>query len=438
MAVRCLSPPLALLSHGSSGRSALPLAVRKINFQHSETAITASPSGVNPSSEGDEITEILPDIKVENSNRETLFLVMLSVALGVAVMATLVSIFSKSSTEPFFLLSKLIGGSSESVPVPSSVGYTFKVFGYQIVLPEYTPGWVYFWLLMAAGCGLFISEEALNVWVGISLARNLSLDGSWKSLANSFSSNAPYIVSTILWVYWGVCISDMIPFYLGKLFRQTKASKDISAKLGIGKEKIVSITKVVQKYGKLIGFVERFSVGVRNPTAFLAGAWGISPDCFFAGVCCGCLITLPIQLTIGFLLRERPVVALASVATAVVQNIKLEATRSTWRGSKKTATRDNKTLELSEGTWRSARLREPAGPKGRNSTTAPGTREKGERIPAVDFGCGGRSRVELLVPKKILASHGDAKQRRSSRGDSAQEETGGAETGERKNRRAKI
>jgi hypothetical protein len=25
--------------------------------------------------------------------------------------------------------------------------------------------WVYFWLLMAAGFGLFISEEALNVWV---------------------------------------------------------------------------------------------------------------------------------------------------------------------------------------------------------------------------------------------------------------------------------
>ncbi|ESR56840.1 hypothetical protein CICLE_v100207931mg, partial [Citrus x clementina] len=62
---------------------------------------------------------------------------------------------------------------------------------------------------------------------------------------------------------------------------------------------------------------ERFSLGVRNPTAFLAGTMGIPPDCFFAGVCCGGLLTLPIQLVIGFLLRERPVFALATVATVV-------------------------------------------------------------------------------------------------------------------------
>lgn len=153
--------------------------------------------------------------------------------------------------------------------------------------------------------------------VGISLARTLCLDGSWKSFVESFLSKAPYIISTVLWVYWGVCISDMIPFYLGKLFSQTKASGDFCTKLGIGKEKAASITTSVQKYGNLIGFVERFSFGVRNPTAFLAGALGISPNCFFAGVCCGGLITLPIQLGIGFLLRERPLVAVASVATAV-------------------------------------------------------------------------------------------------------------------------
>jgi len=109
----------------------------------------------------------------------------------------------------------------------------------------------------------------------------------------------------------------MIPFYLGKLFRQTRASEDISSKIGIGKEKALSISQAVQKYGNLIGFVERFSIGVRNPTAFLAGALGISADFFFAGVCFGCLFTLPIQLAVGFLLRERPVVALASVAAAV-------------------------------------------------------------------------------------------------------------------------
>ncbi|EFH39427.1 hypothetical protein ARALYDRAFT_497081 [Arabidopsis lyrata subsp. lyrata] len=109
----------------------------------------------------------------------------------------------------------------------------------------------------------------------------------------------------------------MIPFYLGKLFRQSGASDDVCSKLGIGKEKALSITQAVQKYGNLSGFVERFSLGMRNPTAFFAGALGISPECFFAGVCCGGLITLPLQLVIGFLLRERPMFALAAVATAV-------------------------------------------------------------------------------------------------------------------------
>ncbi|CBI37333.3 unnamed protein product, partial [Vitis vinifera] len=45
--------------------------------------------------------------------------------------------------------------------------------------------------------------------------------------------------------------------------------------------------------------------------------FGISPECFFAGVCFGGLVTLPLQLGIGFLLRERPVFALATVATTV-------------------------------------------------------------------------------------------------------------------------
>ena len=35
---------------------------------------------------------------------------------------------------------------------------------YQIMYKNFFR-WVYFWLLMAAGFGLFISEEALNVWV---------------------------------------------------------------------------------------------------------------------------------------------------------------------------------------------------------------------------------------------------------------------------------
>ncbi|XP_050252877.1 uncharacterized protein LOC126699215 isoform X3 [Quercus robur] len=253
----------------------------------------------------------------ENNGRGS-FLAKVAIVLGIAATATIISICLKWPVLGSSLgIQFLAEGSSSSVMAAPPVGFTFKAFGYNVVLPEYAPGWIYFWLLMAAGCGLFISEEALNIWVGITLARLLTLDGTWHSFTESFSRNAPYIISSILWVYWGVCISDLIPFYLGKLFRQSGASDDVCSRLGIGKEKALNITHTVQKYRNFSGFVERFSLGVRNPTAFLAGAMGISLECFFAGVCCGGLITLPLQLGIGFLLREHPVAALATVATAV-------------------------------------------------------------------------------------------------------------------------
>ncbi|CAM8907518.1 unnamed protein product [Rhodiola kirilowii] len=261
----------------------------------------------------DEIPAAEMDTEINNTDS---FLIKLVLGLGVAVAFTFLSIPIKMPGQgPSFALHSLADASSSSSP--SHLGFAFQAFGYRVLLPEYAPGWLYFWLLMAAGCGLFISEEALNIWVGVSLSRLLLLDGTWQSFSTSFSRHAPYIVSTILWVYWGVCISDMVPFYLGKLFRQANASDEVYSKFGIGKDKVQKITEGVRKYGNLIGFVERFSIGMRNPTAFVAGALGISSERFFAGVCLGGLITLPIQLAIGFMLRERPMFAIATVATAV-------------------------------------------------------------------------------------------------------------------------
>uniref|UniRef100_A0A0D3F1Q7 Uncharacterized protein n=1 Tax=Oryza barthii TaxID=65489 RepID=A0A0D3F1Q7_9ORYZ len=311
----CEIPHLIILANTNSSR----------NFSRMDScAARASASGAESSSGGGEdASEIIDAMEVKSSSTAASFLAKVALALGVAATATVISLFMRQpSSGPSFSLPQIVDASAPP-DAAATIGYTFSLFGKKVIVPEYTPGWVYFWLLMAAGFGLFISEEALNVWVGISLARSLCLDGTWQSLANSFSMNASYIISTVLWVYW-----------------QTRASEDISSKIGIGKEKALSISRAVQKYGNLIGFVERFSVGVRNPTGFLAGALasltvilseisdkpdiltddykqGIPADCYFAGVCCGCLFTLPIQLAVGFFLRERPVVALASVAAAV-------------------------------------------------------------------------------------------------------------------------
>lgn len=163
------------------------------------------------------------------------FLAKLAIALGIAATITFLSIGLKQPNQGSnFGIQYLVDGSSSSTITTPASGFSFKTFGYRVMLPEYAPGWIYFWLLMAAGCGIFISEEALNIWVGASIARMLVLDGTWQSLVNSFSRNAPYIASTILWVYWGVCISDMIPFYLGKLFKQSGASNDVCSKIQFG------------------------------------------------------------------------------------------------------------------------------------------------------------------------------------------------------------
>uniref|UniRef100_A0A0E0G2Z0 Uncharacterized protein n=1 Tax=Oryza nivara TaxID=4536 RepID=A0A0E0G2Z0_ORYNI len=292
----------ATFSAGARRSAARGRITSSRNFSRMDScAARASASGAESSSGGGEdASEIIDAMEVKSSSTAASFLAKVALALGVAATATVISLFMRQpSSGPSFSLPQIVDASAPP-DAAATIGYTFSLFGKKVIVPEYTPGWVYFWLLMAAGFGLFISEEALNVWVGISLARSLCLDGTWQSLANSFSMNASYIISTVLWVYW-----------------QTRASEDISSKIGIGKEKALSISRAVQKYGNLIGFVERFSVGVRNPTGFLAGALGIPADCYFAGVCCGCLFTLPIQLAVGFFLRERPVVALASVAAAV-------------------------------------------------------------------------------------------------------------------------
>ncbi|KAL4571910.1 hypothetical protein LXL04_018677 [Taraxacum kok-saghyz] len=332
-----------------------PFCIKSFRGEDAECTDTAN--YINNSKGQDETADVIIESQPnKTTGTRSKLLAQLAILLGIAATITILSICLKQPNQgPTSGIQILSGGSSSSTSAVSTVGFSINAFGYKIILPEYTPGWIYFWLLMAAGCGLFISEEALNIWVGISLARMLSLDGTKQSFVESFSRNAPHILSTVLWVYWGVCISDMIPFYLGRLFKKSGASDDVYSKLGISKDKALGLTHIVQRYGNLIGFVlsvkplmtllgglgncvlklgvgyllgddsnsglpepvERFSLGVRNPTAFFAGALDISPECFFAGVCCGGLITLPVQLGIGFLLRERPVFAVATVATVV-------------------------------------------------------------------------------------------------------------------------
>ncbi|CAM6033175.1 unnamed protein product [Sphagnum compactum] len=241
--------------------------------------------------------------------------IIMAAGLAVGILLKQTSLLGGTRSEASHLLADLSSTTSGSSEMAAK--FHVNLLGTDFSLGERSPGWVYFFLLMAAGFGLFVSEEALNVWVGTSLGRCLTWDQTREVLVSSLSANASFITSTVLWVYWGVCISDMVPFYAGRIAAKSGTGKTIREKLGVKKEKFEQLTATVQRYGNLIGFVERFSLGVRNPTSFLAGFVGISPSNYFLGVCLGGLITLPIQIGIGVLLRDQPVAALAGVAAAV-------------------------------------------------------------------------------------------------------------------------
>ena len=83
------------------------------------------------------------DEKNTNTDFEFSFLAKIAIALGIAATITLISIGVKrpvlGSSLGFQFLPE---SSSSSVMAAQPVGFTFKAFGYRIVLPEYAPGYI--------------------------------------------------------------------------------------------------------------------------------------------------------------------------------------------------------------------------------------------------------------------------------------------------------
>ncbi|MCO5608986.1 hypothetical protein L7F22_063206 [Adiantum nelumboides] len=88
-----------------------------------------------------------------------LLLKILIVAVVVAAVFTIFSVFQPQLR--FTLMGTKV--------VRTGPHYKLRLFGGELLIGERSPGWVYFWLLMAAGFGLFVSEEALNVWNAVTV-----------------------------------------------------------------------------------------------------------------------------------------------------------------------------------------------------------------------------------------------------------------------------
>lgn len=81
----------------------------------------------------------------QDSGKGSSFLAKLAIGLGVAATVTFLSIGFKEQNLGTSLgveIQRLADVSSSSSLAASSVGFSFKAFGYRVVLPQYAPGYV--------------------------------------------------------------------------------------------------------------------------------------------------------------------------------------------------------------------------------------------------------------------------------------------------------
>ena len=153
---------------------------------------------------------------------------------------------------------------------------------------------VYFGLLMCAGFGLPESEDALAIWAGGLIGRE----------QNPFPAEQ-YVVA----LYFGACFSDFVTFGLGRL-TQAKLGDRLQTILFKDPTKIEKAMRTIRKYGNKAGFVQRLSVGARLPISFFSGYSGISAPKFFLGTFLGACVSLPVQLGVGYAMRNQIAMAL--------------------------------------------------------------------------------------------------------------------------------
>ena len=236
---------------------------------------------------------------------------------------------------------------------------------------ETAPPPYYLFYLLSAGLGFPCSEDAFVVWLGSKIAQGIY--GSWQRVAY-----------TLTIVYMGIVASDMITFGIGVLLklgflRRLKDTlmrsgkhilftgmplrcKTISScncqryltsplcmqglaelRQGAGNgEKVEQAHRCrmssqppcqasnnapgarmgsVSESGALAGLIQRFSVGFRGPLCLVCGFAGVSAAEFLGGVALGALGTMPLQLGLGYLIRDSPNVYLTALALAAGPNL---------------------------------------------------------------------------------------------------------------------
>jgi membrane protein DedA with SNARE-associated domain len=262
-----------------------------------------------------------------------------------------ISAFSKSS------LSSAASGGGSSI-VAGAAGSQAQLLQSMTQRALATPPVAYFLALMAAGCGVPVSEDALCVFAGAVLWPFQSQDQRRK---------------LFMALYLGVVGSDFVTFWIGRAMRsgilaplakkfnlqssttgisttsndntvmqqqndhdnnETTTSSPSSQTSTKKAPKTTVQQRFLQRAGRWAGFVIRFSVGTRGPLMLMTGFSNQVPFIPFAlGASVGAMVTVPLQLYVGYALSMRgspsgvtvtnhnPSEASAAAALAVVAGI---------------------------------------------------------------------------------------------------------------------
>ena len=168
-----------------------------------------------------------------------------------------------------------------------------------------TPPLIYFLCLLSAGVGVPVSEDAICIFAG--------------TVFPTFAGKQR--IRLFFALYAGVVLSDAITFLAGRSLRLGFLQKFAQSKFPdlLGGDNDNETVVVLRKNGKMrkrdrlrrkmkkagdyVGFVIRFSVGTRGPLMLLTGFLGnVSFLKFIVGSSVGALLTLPLQLWLGYTL----------------------------------------------------------------------------------------------------------------------------------------
>jgi len=168
---------------------------------------------------------------------------------------------------------------------------------------ESVPLWGYFVYLMGAGIGIPLSEDALCIHAGAMVARGVG----------------PPPVLLVPTIYAGVVLSDLLTYSIGLLLSKG-FMQGIKNMIMRDEHLVDKALGMIQRWGVWIGAIQRFLIGFRGPLSLFCGFTGVDWRKFLIGSCCGALITLPIQLFIGYMMRGSPNPYLTALAMVGLPN----------------------------------------------------------------------------------------------------------------------